>query len=1081
MRRFSFLFCTSIVLLASCSVKEEDYSTSVQNSDIFYATIEQFTDNGTKVYASQDLRVLWNKGDHISIFNKKDANDEYRFTGETGDSGGSFELVKDFSEEGVSIDKVYAVYPYSETTSIDTKGTLTVEFPSVQYYMENSFGPGSNMMVSVSKDNNLQFKNVGGYLRISLYGEGVTVSSITLKGNNGEKLAGKVSVTMPLDRNPTAVLADDASDEITLVCDSLVELGASADESKVFWFVVPPLSFSKGFTISVNQTSGVVFEKSSSKSITIERSYLSKMSPIEVDNMEQPNNIIYYTSSDGNIVTPYASDVFGANIISNEYIDGMGIITFDGDVTIVGSRAFQDCSNLISINLPNSVNRIGYASFFRCTGLTRIKLPKGLTQIDGDAFHYCINLANISLPDGLTSISSFAFLACTSLAEITIPDSVSIIETGAFAACSSLKSFYGKYASSDGLYLSNSYYDYVSYCERRVLFAVASGSVNGSFTIPDDVDNIGGYSFGWCTNLTSVTLPEGVINIGECAFRNCTGLKTVTIPSTVKRIEMAAFYNCSGLESITVMALNPPSLSGDEEVFSGTNDCPIFVPYESIDLYKMLWYRFADRIQAMAPLPKNVIYYTSSDETIITPYAVSGFGASIISNEYKKGKGIITFDGDITSIGDNAFFNCSNLTSIAFPDNVTRIGKNAFQNCTDLSIIDLPEGVTSIESSAFLNCTSLALITLPNSVTLIDDHAFSNCVSLKGISIPSKVMRIGEYAFYNCTSLKGVSIPYSISSIQSGTFANCSSLTNISIPSSVNSIGDSAFLGCNLISLSIPEGVSSIGSKAFEANSHLTSITVLPLTPPSGGTKMFNLTNDCFIYVPQECMDAYKTAEFWREYAPRIKAFIPQPNNVIYYISSDGNIITPYSTSGFGANYVSNEYVDGRGIITFDSDITSIGDNAFINCYKLTSISIPESVKTINDGAFGACAYLSNINFPQGLTEIGEGAFFGCGLTVLTLPESLERISNSAFQSCVDLISVSIPNGKLESIGGSAFKACDSLTSISILKNDPPYLVLFYTFDYTNNCPIFIPKGCLEIYIREGWKEYASRLRAVLD
>ena len=284
MKRFVFFMAVSL-LAVSCSINDMD-SKDENQGEIFHATIEQPENLGTKVYVNQDLRILWDESDHISIFNKKDSNDEYFFTGQTGDAGGSFELVKDFSEEGVAIDKVYAVYPYSRATSIDTKGNLSVEFPTEQHYRENSFGLGDNLMVSVSKDKNLQFKNAGGYLRISLYGEGASVTSITLKGNNGERLAGKASITMPLDGIPSIELADDAEDEITLTCDSPVELGSSVEESSCFWFVVPPVSFDQGFTISVNDGSGKHYEKRTTKPITIERNKLSKMSPLLFEELE---------------------------------------------------------------------------------------------------------------------------------------------------------------------------------------------------------------------------------------------------------------------------------------------------------------------------------------------------------------------------------------------------------------------------------------------------------------------------------------------------------------------------------------------------------------------------------------------------------------------------------------------------------------------------------------------------------------------------------------------------------------------------------------------------------------------------
>ena len=283
MKRLALYFGLASVLVASCSIQEEDFKTQQQDDVIYYATFEQPAEEGTRVYANEDLLLRWTADDRVSIFGKITYNQQYKFLGETGDNSGGFSKV-DGAEyvTGNPIPHTVSVYPYQEGTKISEKEVLSLTLPAKQHYAEKTFGLGANTMVSVSDDNVLQYKNVGGYLMLKLYGEGVSVSSITLKGNNGEKLAGKATVTMPLDGAPAVVMADDATSEITLVCDTPVALGATAEESKQFWFVIPPVTFSKGFTITLRDSSGRFFEKSTSKSVSIERNNLSKMSPMEV-------------------------------------------------------------------------------------------------------------------------------------------------------------------------------------------------------------------------------------------------------------------------------------------------------------------------------------------------------------------------------------------------------------------------------------------------------------------------------------------------------------------------------------------------------------------------------------------------------------------------------------------------------------------------------------------------------------------------------------------------------------------------------------------------------------------------------
>ena len=295
MKRIALYLGIVAALVASCSIQEENFVAPQKDDVVFYASFEQPTEVGTRVYANEKLYLRWTADDRVSIFNKITYNQQYKFLGETGDNSGGFNRV-DAAEfvTGNPIPHVVSVYPYQEATKITEEEVLTLTLSAEQHYAENTFGLGANTMVSVSSDNVLLYKNVGGYLVIKLYGEGVSVSSITLKGNNSEKLAGKATVTMPVDGDPSVEMASEATTEITLICETPVQLGANAEESTEFWFVVPPVTFDKGFTVSITKTSGSVFEKSTSKSVTIERNHLSKMSPIEVEG--------------GNPVTPSVPD-----------------------------------------------------------------------------------------------------------------------------------------------------------------------------------------------------------------------------------------------------------------------------------------------------------------------------------------------------------------------------------------------------------------------------------------------------------------------------------------------------------------------------------------------------------------------------------------------------------------------------------------------------------------------------------------------------------------------------------------------------------------------------------------------------
>ena len=261
------------------------------------------------------------------------------------------------------------------------------------------------------------------------------------------------------------------------------------------------------------------------------------------------------------------------------------------------------------------------------------------------------------------------------------------------------------------------------------------------------------------------------------------------------------------------------------------------------------------------------IFYTSSDGEVITPYKTDVFGANIVSNTYENGKGVITFDDEVTSIGDYVFENCSSLTSITIPDSVTEIGEGAFYKCTSLKSITIGNSVTSIGDYAFEDCRSLTSITIPNGVTSIGDSAFSYCDSLTSITIPDSVTKIGGSAFSHCSSLTSVTIGNSVTSIGSEVFDWCTSLTSVTIGNSVTEIGFRAFSTCfSLTSVTIPDSVTSIGNEAFAGCESLTSVYCKPTTPPaihydsgnfSSYFSSFPFNSDMTIYVPSDSYDLY--------------------------------------------------------------------------------------------------------------------------------------------------------------------------------------------------------------------------------
>ena len=256
---YLLLFC---LLTVSCSVHDWDPR---ETEDVFHATLESNADPDTRVYIDEHNKILWDEDDRVSIFNKKTYNQQFRFTGRTGANSGDIEKVPNSSfVTGGDFPFIVAVYPYQKSTNITNDDVLHLTLPAVQTYREGSFGRGANTMVAVTEDEFLSFKNAGGFMVLKFYGDDVSVTSITLENLGTDRLSGKAYWKPTLEAYPEVTM--DVSDQeggttVTLSCSPAVHLGSTKDDATVFWLVVPPVSFTQGFRLTVELSDGRVFVK----------------------------------------------------------------------------------------------------------------------------------------------------------------------------------------------------------------------------------------------------------------------------------------------------------------------------------------------------------------------------------------------------------------------------------------------------------------------------------------------------------------------------------------------------------------------------------------------------------------------------------------------------------------------------------------------------------------------------------------------------------------------------------------------------------------------------------------------------
>ncbi len=228
-------------------------------------------------------------------------------------------------------------------------------------------------------------------------------------------------------------------------------------------------------------------------------------------------------------------------------------------------------------------------------------------------------------------------------------------------------------------------------------------------------------------------------------------------------------------------------------------------------------------------------------------------------------------DYNVTTIAEEAFLNCTGLTSIAIPDSIVSMGRLAFSSCSGLTSVAIPNGVTSIEQATFATCTNLTTVDLPDSLTFIGVAAFGESTNLTTIDIPDSVVTIERQAFFGCESLSDVNLGSSLTSTGEIAFKGCKSLSSIAIPDSVITIGEQAFMNCADVStISIESSVTSVGNGAFRGCESLTAVRVKHTTPVRiTESVFFNLDlSSIALYVPSGSEAAYRAARFWQNFNP---------------------------------------------------------------------------------------------------------------------------------------------------------------------------------------------------------------------
>ena len=489
------------------------------------------------------------------------------------------------------------------------------------------------------------------------------------------------------------------------------------------------------------------------------------------------------------------------------------------------------------------------------TNITQVIVNYGVTYIGEDAFYGCENLTEVHLADGtLTEIGESAFAMCKNLEEIVIPDSVETIQSYVFGYCFALK----EVTLSKNL----SFLGFDAFLRCHALEHIE---------LPDSITSLAGEVFYMCTALKSVRLPAHLDSICSGAFQSCAALESLVLPDTLTIIQSTAFRGCTKLA-----AINIPSGVTDfgASIFEGT-----------------AWLK--NQPEGGLYINNCLLDYVGECPEVLTVRdgTVKIYG---VMNQPTLQKVVIPHS--VTAILNSAFSGCTALTDFVIPDSVTRIGSSVLSGCTALKSVYIPDSVTSLGSSAFNNCTALEDIRLSENIPVISAYYGEDGV--------------GGYSFNNCTALKSLVLPKGLRRV-AGAFRGCSSLEK-----------------------------------------------VLALNPDFTYTDAFIRTTNPYTYAP-----VYKLS----------------PSGDCR-VELDGGVLT-VSGSGAMADYSDEnptplsqfpEIADTVTSVVIGEGVTAIGDRAFAGFANLSSVQIPSTLTRIGDSAFEDCVSLDTLPDLSGVTCLGS-------------------------------------------------------------------------------------------------------------
>lgn len=777
-------------------------------------------------------------------------------------------------------------------------------------------------------------------------------------------------------------------------------------------------------------------------------------------------------------------------------------------VSGISNWAFENCSEITSISMPQSIVEIGESAFAGCSQLTSLSFPDSIKYLEVCVCYGCEKLCNLHLPSGIQVIGRSAFNGCKSLEEFVIPDSVKEIDGMVFKNCSGLKKIYwGKSVEKVGgdpftgcrilkeVYIS----DISKWCKTNFTSELANplyqqGIVGGgtklflngelleTLFVPNDINIVRKYTFYGYTWLKSIRFPETNMKVEDNAFSECRQLNSVYFGESTIQLGNQVFNHCEDIQYV-VSKCREPYMFWDWTFYKPIyGKCTLFVPTGTKEIYASTsgWKNFIKvketdvddpglkvslKVFGEGKVSVNDVN-VEDNNTIVALYDTDvkfsfkpklGYQVkSFTVNGEELSQDITDDTYIINQIHDNInieiIFEEIPLTEgVLFSDN--RIFYSIIENANGYCL-EVTRKMKSGNTWLYMGDIVIPEYVVFHGDTLyveeISENTFKNSKSLYSVSLPNTIKAIRKSAFLGCSSMSYITLPASLETIGNGAFAECTAFTSIIIPNSVKTIEAGAFSACTkLSSITFSNSLFDVGYDAFY------------------NTKWFNSKSNGLVYAGPV---AYK-----------YKGTIPQGTSI--------------SIKSGTLGIAEQCFLDCTGLssVTIPETVVIIGNSAFQGCTGLPSIKIPESVVHISDNMLSLCrnitkitlgskiktigsyafAYtaVNDINLPEGLNVIGDFAFVLCSnLTKLTIPESVNSIGKSALEGCSKLSTINIP-ASIKFIEERAFFLTGLNSMESHLMEPFPISDEVFNIHVKDHTTLIVPIGTKELYQQtDGWK-----------